>query len=346
MSEFHENRASGIGGSDVPALVGMDAYGRTALDIWREKTGRIKQDDTKIKSPWLDRGIRLEPVVRDMFEAHTGLKVQRSQFRRNKRWTWMVGHPDGIIVRPKGILEIKHAALRLFADVKENGIPWHWQLQWQHYAMLTGMKQGYFAVLNAERWELLCIPMKADQKMWNALNSIERKFWEENVVKDKPPVPETVEIPLPDPDEPVWGSQAITQVEEEEFATAVNDYQQAQELAETVKVLKKTARDRLAEHMPVPGAYEGGGARVYLNQMPGKKSFDFKTLEKLKPLDPVSVALILAGYKIDTSLADRLAKEAALDLDSLKKQGQPYKTVKVYPIREDQDVRQREGSSN
>lgn len=355
MSEFHKDRRGGIGGSDVPPLVGMDPYGRTSLDIWREKTGRIVQDDSEIKSPWLDRGIRLEPVVREMFAERMDLRVQKAQFQRNKRWHWMIGHPDGLVYKPTvrtrkpiGILEIKHAALKMFSQVKTEGIPWHWQLQWQHYAMLTGIKKGWFAVLNAERWEMLVVEMKADQKMWDALHSIERTFWEENVEKDIAPVPQKAEVPEVQEETMGLDVTAVTKVTSDEWNVAVQQHRDAADLEETVKYLKKQAREDLIALMPEHGVYQGGGAKVYFGQSPGRKTFDFKTLEKLKPLDPVTVGLILGSYNdpLMAEAANRIGAEAVMNLEPLKKIGDPYDTVRVYPLREEEnDVGPEDSSS-
>ena len=40
-----EQRRSSLGGSDAPVIVHGKFFGKTTVDLWKEKTGRVKPED-------------------------------------------------------------------------------------------------------------------------------------------------------------------------------------------------------------------------------------------------------------------------------------------------------------
>lgn len=68
-----EERRSGIGGSDVAAVLGLSPY-RTPLDLWEDKTGRARDWHQSESAYW---GSTLEEVVAKEFSTRTGMKIQR-----------------------------------------------------------------------------------------------------------------------------------------------------------------------------------------------------------------------------------------------------------------------------
>ena len=64
-AQWVEARKSGIGGSDVASIMGLNKYS-SPLEVWMEKTGRAETPDISDKPPvyW---GVILEDVVADEF---------------------------------------------------------------------------------------------------------------------------------------------------------------------------------------------------------------------------------------------------------------------------------------
>ena len=62
--EWHQYRAKRIGASDAPIICGLSPW-KSAIQLWMEKTGKITQPDSSGNFA-IQRGIRLEPVVRAM----------------------------------------------------------------------------------------------------------------------------------------------------------------------------------------------------------------------------------------------------------------------------------------
>src|SRR5258708_3595445 len=66
-------RATGIGGTDISAIVGKNPY-RSPFDVWLEKTGR--QDSKNLDDvPHIRWGKILEPVLAAEYEKETGIPI-------------------------------------------------------------------------------------------------------------------------------------------------------------------------------------------------------------------------------------------------------------------------------
>ena len=150
-TEFHAERRSGIGGSDVAPILGLPNPGnRTALQVWAEKTGRAEPTPD---NAYLRRGRRLEPVVRDEYEEETGRRVVTApELFVHATIPYLIGHVDGFIQDPDrepedaGILEAK-SANAFMARAWEDEAPLAAQVQLQHYLLVTGRKWGSVAGL-------------------------------------------------------------------------------------------------------------------------------------------------------------------------------------------------------
>ncbi len=72
-AEQHENRATGIGGSDAAAVCGLNPY-KSPVDVYLEKVGAAAPVDETERMFW---GNKLEDVVADVYSDRTGRKVRR-----------------------------------------------------------------------------------------------------------------------------------------------------------------------------------------------------------------------------------------------------------------------------
>jgi putative phage-type endonuclease len=353
-----DRRRNGIGGSDVAAILNMDPY-RNVVDVWEEKVGLRQSGQDGTDKPWLDRGRKLEPVIADMFvERHPEYDLQRGIFRRSKQHPFMQGTPDRLILPAlqaiealavpdspeigKGVLEIKHANLATFAKIKAEGLPSHWILQWQHYALITGCEWGYFAVLNSERWELKTIPMRANPTMQQALVKLEENFWTNHVQASVRPVIEVVQLP----DMPELGvEEKIHQRDDQQWREAIFQYRYAKGMEADAKTAVDEARARLEKEVMGDegyGVYEGAEARVYWRQQKGRTSFDKKALIAAKPVDRVSLLAEIHDQRHNADwivhLENSLCHSTALDLDpkDFEKQGKPFETLRVFDLRREE----------
>lgn len=345
---FHEERRTGVGGSDAAAILGLDPY-RTVLDVYREKCGLVAlSPDT----PDTLRGKHLEAVARELYATKTERRVTRVPFRRSRHEPWRIGHIDGRITRgvgqepptgahrDHGVLEIKCPRVAGFARAQREGLPMRFVIQLQHYLDLFGASWGSFALFSAEQWQMIHFDMPADQELQARIREAERSFWQEHVEPRIPPAAldanaSVVAAIEQNPDLKPKGT--VTKHEDADWAEAAQTYREAKDLAETAEQLEATAKDRLKALMGVVGIAEGAGIRCYWSERPGRRSLDRKALEGAGLLDPIAVGVRVKAWVEEGEpggVAEILGRlEAArADVGRYDKVGKPFTEFRAYPV--------------
>ncbi|HQV23796.1 MAG TPA: YqaJ viral recombinase family protein, partial [Agitococcus sp.] len=80
--DWLKGRQTGIGGSEIAAIVGLNQY-RTPMQVWESKVNPVQDEETSQPAYW---GTVLEDVVAKEYALRTGNKVQRL--------TKQMRHPD------------------------------------------------------------------------------------------------------------------------------------------------------------------------------------------------------------------------------------------------------------
>lgn len=108
--EWLAYRRYGIGGSDAAAILGISPW-RTARDLYYDKLGIAEVSENEDNWVQLEMGNLLEPLVAQIFEKKTGLKVfKRKAMFQHPKYPWMLADLDYLVELPDGstaILEIK-----------------------------------------------------------------------------------------------------------------------------------------------------------------------------------------------------------------------------------------------
>jgi putative phage-type endonuclease len=141
--EWHELRATGIGGSDIAAICRTSPW-TSPFALWAKKTGRI--EDTVGGSEAAEWGTILEPVILDQFEQRSGLKLYRDVGTwANKERPWQLANPDAIYQDGDkfGIVEVKTSR---YEDDWTNGVPVYYRTQVQWYAQTFGFDTTIYVV--------------------------------------------------------------------------------------------------------------------------------------------------------------------------------------------------------
>lgn len=220
--EWLKTRQTGIGGSDVAAILGLSKW-KTPLDIYLAKTGEVDQEQSQAAY----FGTILEDIVAKEFQKRTGMKVQKvnSQLSRDG---WMHANLDRAIVNPEiagnvrvqdeakqietgrllttdAILECKTANAFIsdqWGDtqefeivrgkvVTEHKIPLAYEAQVQWYLGITGANVCYVAVLiGGQDFRIYCVPRNDD--VIAALQAKCSDFWHNYVLKGIAPDPVTI----------------------------------------------------------------------------------------------------------------------------------------------------------
>jgi len=282
----HEARKSGLGSSDMPAVLGVSPWVRPE-DLFEIKKGRRPEPE---ESPAMKRGKVLEAVAAELYQERTGRKLWRSnQTIRHRNYNWMLAHLDRRIVgedKGVGALEIKCPGLRTFAKCRREGLPYYYLVQLQHQMDVAGYEWGAFAVFNSELWEMIYFDVPRDQELIDLIHEKGAEFWnlvqtEEFYPADWSGVEKTETRPVEIPD----AKQKIITIESEEWAEAVAKLRDAREILAEAEALEKEAQEDIKKLMEAvnAAAAEGAGARIYWTPQAGRKTFDVKALAKAHP---------------------------------------------------------------
>ena len=219
--DWLEMRRTGIGGSDVAAILGLSRY-RTAVDVYEDKIATEAPHDEQSQAAYF--GSVLEDVVAKEFSKRTGMKVQRvNSMLRMGEGGWMIANIDRAVVNPEiagrvfvydedrqietgrqistdMILECKTASSYI-ADqwgpsqeaeiiagevVTEHKIPLYYETQVQWYLGVTGARICFVAVLLGGQ-DFRIYRVDRDDDVIEALREQCSKFWHENVLANVPP---------------------------------------------------------------------------------------------------------------------------------------------------------------
>lgn len=161
-AEWLALRQSGIGGSDIAAIIGVSPYA-TAYDIYQSKTQPLSDEDMNEFAYW---GTVLEDVVAREFSKRSGLKIQNVNFlMRHPEHRWAIANIDRAIINramsgnvrfkdgrltTDQIVEIKTASeyvSKNWGNEDSDEVPDQYQCQAQWYMGVTGVDVCHMAVL-------------------------------------------------------------------------------------------------------------------------------------------------------------------------------------------------------
>jgi len=194
-----QERRVGIGGSDIAKIMNLNPWA-TALDCYLEKLGKESKQTESLKKAALrlECGNRLEPIVIDIFEDRTKLKVQRDvPCISHPKYPYMLGHVDGLI-STDAVFEAKTAGLNALLSktwgnggsgkyAEKDAIPLHYWMQIQYYLMLSNRKEAYLAVLLGGVDDFRVYRFERDFAAGVRMRQAVKKFWTHNIQKKIPP---------------------------------------------------------------------------------------------------------------------------------------------------------------
>lgn len=309
-AEWLAQRRTGIGGSDVAAILGLSKY-KSPLDVYKDKIGETPDGEQSQAAYW---GTKLEDVVAREFQERTGLKVQRVN-RQLSREGWMhanidravVNHAISGTVRIQGeakqaetgrllttdaILECKTASSYI-ADqwgpsqeeeivsgkvVSDHKIPIYYETQVQWYLGVTGASVCYVAaLLGGQDFRIYLV--QRDNEVITALQDQCRAFWFENVQKRIPPEPHTAEevqkLFAKDDGEMIEASN--------EVATDIGELRNLVEQVKALEAEQKIVKDRICAALGERTGFLIAGEKACTFKAQKSTRFDTTRFKKEKP---------------------------------------------------------------
>lgn len=174
-------RRTYIGGPGVAAIVGVSPY-QSAIEVWRFLRGL---DEGPEQTERMRLGLRLEDAIAAEYTEQTGRVVRRIGLVRHKRFPFLGGHPDRIVVGEPGIVEMKAATtLRGYGD----DVPAHVRVQTTWYMGLAGRQWCDVVVL--AHLGLRVIRVDFDAELYDALEQAAVRFWVDHVDAGVEPEPD------------------------------------------------------------------------------------------------------------------------------------------------------------
>ena len=180
------DRLQGISGTEIAGLFGMSPY-KTRFSIYCDKKGLTPPVEV---TPRMRIGKLQEPVVVQLFEEDTGLKVDwTDELIEHPKEPLVIGTPDGYINHGHDAgFEAKTAGLDRVFEWGDSGdrVPTHYLMQCQYYSMLTGLPTWHLGALiggnDFRRFEI-----KKDEELQAMMLDEVRKFWRDHIEKNVAP---------------------------------------------------------------------------------------------------------------------------------------------------------------
>ncbi len=198
-----EARRSGIGGSDVGAILGYNAIPgacvyKTATEVWDEKVNGYSEsrtarpDDYKTAQLWW--GVKLEPLLLEAYqyfeeteEVQCGKSVGQVAHPDNP---WLIANVDGVstVNGKKIVVEIKNSDRgdrNVWGDAETDQVPLGYYMQVQHYMYVLGLEEA--RIVARVRGDTLIYHIMRDDDLIEGMVKKLSEFWHENVLKKVPP---------------------------------------------------------------------------------------------------------------------------------------------------------------
>jgi putative phage-type endonuclease len=189
-SQQREERRLGIGGSDMPIIMGFSEY-KTPYQLYLEKIGQGKSSDNQNELQYW--GSQLEGVIRDEFAKRHNVSVETPDTLIHPDYPFLRGNIDGFVPAYNAVLEVKCSSAYRASDWGEDGsdnIPMPYLVQVAHYCTISNADCAYIAVLIGGN-EYREYKYERNIEFENHIIGYAKRFWD--CVQNKtPPNPEEI----------------------------------------------------------------------------------------------------------------------------------------------------------
>lgn len=145
--EQRKDRMLGIGGSDMPIILGLSNY-KTPYQLYLEKIGEV--DGSFEETPLQYWGQQLEGVIRDEFAKRNNVCIETPETLIHPFYDFLRGNLDGFIPSLNAVLEVKCSNQFMANEWGDSGsdvIPMQYLVQVAHYCAVTNADCAFIAVL-------------------------------------------------------------------------------------------------------------------------------------------------------------------------------------------------------
>jgi putative phage-type endonuclease len=168
---WHEQRAKGLGGSDIGALLGLNPW-VSPYYLWAEKTGQIPAKE--LDSFAVTLGITLEPVILD-----TLLPMMQPDWEIHRTGTWQHEKYPFMLANPDAVAKVDGEWVLIEVKTSRNywsEVPPHYKAQVMHYMNILGIKKAYICGIVGMDWVMHRVDF--DEFEARVIEQKAREFWE------------------------------------------------------------------------------------------------------------------------------------------------------------------------
>lgn len=292
-----ELRKTGIGGSDIAAVIGENPWS-SPLDVYLDKKGLVPRKEL---TPAMECGQFFEPGILSIYERRKNRIVTPCETLRYPN-SIIFATPDGQTVDDTGArvgLEVKLPARTAhhWGEAGTDQIPKYYLAQTQFEAAVLCASSVDVAAYRYGDVSIYTVPFNS--RLFDALRHAAERFWRDHVLADKPPPADSSERTREwlEKTYPRALSPRIEITQEiEELARA---YAAAREAEALAKSDKDSARNQLAAILRhCDGAYNNLISITYRNNKDGTK-IDYDELIKEIPESMIQkYTKIVAGKRV------------------------------------------------
>jgi len=146
-AQQREARKLGIGGSDMPIIMGLSTY-KTPYQLYLEKTGLVATEDEQTELQYW--GHQLEGIIREEFKKRNNVDVETPDTIVHPFHDFLRANIDGYVPEWNAVLEVKCSSsfmANLWGEDGSDVIPMQYLVQVAHYCAVTNADCAYIAVL-------------------------------------------------------------------------------------------------------------------------------------------------------------------------------------------------------
>ena len=187
---FHQSRQTGLGGSDIATLLGINPFS-TKYKLYLQKRGELapEPDNSRTKA-----GRVMEAVIAAMVSDREGCKLRRvNRTLRHPKHDYLIAHIDRDFVGVRKGLEIKNVSPRMAylwgKDGQPDAVAEYYVPQPHHY-MLVMDYPAFDVAAYFGGDDLRIYPMERDPEMDELIIETAHDFWHNHVLAGIPPEPE------------------------------------------------------------------------------------------------------------------------------------------------------------
>lgn len=267
--EWLAERKTGLGGSDVPVVLGL-VPSKTPFQLWAEKCDLLPEEDLAATIEAVDWGLRLQGEICKGFADRTGREVVDAhpyEIIRDDEHPFLFASLDALQAREGelGVLEAKNVGTYMAHDWADGNTPLRYQVQVQAQLRCTEFRWGSIAALVGGNKLVYRDLQRDDQFLESAIPHLQEFWWHvQNRVPppvDASPITARVLATLhPDDDGSTVELPAEAQAWHEALTTAKEEIKRQQDIA-------KLNENKLRAAI---------GSSTF-GQLPGGECYSFKT---------------------------------------------------------------------